>query len=44
MIGLLIMIISAFIMGAAISYHSNGLMFCGFMVMIYGLYEVGRIR
>ena len=44
MMGLILMILSALIMGAAISYHSNPLMFIGFVVMICGLYEIGRIR
>lgn len=44
MMGLLIMILSALIMGAGISYHSDPIMFSGFVVMIWGLYETGRIR
>jgi len=44
MLGLILMIISAFIMGAGISYHSEPIVFSGFIVMIWGLYEVGRIR
>jgi len=44
MMGLILMILSALIMGAAISYHSEPIMFSGFVVMIWGLYEIGRIR
>lgn len=44
MMGLLIMVLSALIMGAGISYHSEPIMFSGFVVMICGLYEIGRIR
>jgi hypothetical protein len=44
MMGLLIMVLSALIMGAGISYHSEPIVFSGFVVMIWGLYEIGRIR
>ena len=44
MMGLLIMVLSALIMGAGISYHSEPIVFSGFVVMIVGLYEIGKIR
>jgi hypothetical protein len=44
MIGLILMILSALIMGAGISYQSDPIVFSGFVVMIWGLYETGRIR
>jgi len=44
MMGLLIMVLSALIMGAGISYHNEAITFSGFVVMIWGLYEIGRIR
>ena len=44
MLGLLLFVISVTVMGAGISYDSQGIVWTGFMVLIWSLYEVGKIR
>ena len=44
MFGVILFLVSVLMMGAGISYHSDAIVWIGFMALIWSLYLVGKVR
>ena len=44
MFGVILFLLSVMVMGAGISYDSQGIVWTGFVLLIWSLYEVGKVR